>query len=175
VPATGAYMFPISQYEAGTSNTAGNGTLRLSPFVLTRSMSFDRIGIGVTGAGEAGSKFRLGVYADNGNAYPGALLLDAGQIAGDSATDQELTITLTLAAGVYWTGGAVQSAPSSQPTIRVHGSDWNPPILLPAVAVTSSVAVLGFQQLSVTGALPSTFTVTPAVSGTAPRPSFRVA
>jgi hypothetical protein len=175
-PAAGQYLLTSSPGQATTSNTLGNSTLRLAPWLVETALRIDRIGGDVATVGEAGSKIRLGIYGDNGGLYPGTLLLDAGQIAGDSATVQELTVSLTLAAGLYWIGGAVQSATTTQPTVRIQ-QNWTPPVATPlgASLPTAGQGAVGFQQTSVTGALPSTFTATVTVSGSAPRVLVRTA
>ena len=136
-------------------------------------MTIDRNGAEVNSAGEAGSKFRLGVYADDGTCFPGALLLDAGQIAGDSATVQGLTVSLSLSPGLYWVGGAVQTVTTTQPTMRIVGS-WatSVPLVLGTSAPSAGTFAVGFQQSSVTGALPSTFTT--AITGTTSLPRVHI-
>jgi hypothetical protein len=72
------------------------------------------VGIEITAAGEAGSHIRLGVYADDGSGYqPGALLTDAGQIDGTSATYQELSISVPVANQQIWTAVVVQDPVTS--------------------------------------------------------------
>jgi hypothetical protein len=174
--AAGRYFQTTSPATTGTSATAGVGTLRLSPWVVTQALSIDRIGAEVTVVGDAGSKVRLGIYADNGNLYPGTLVLDAGQIAGDSATVQELTVSQVLAAGVYWIGGAVQSVTTTQPTLRVNAT-WTPPVPTAGSTTTpaSNAAFTGYSQSSVTGALPSTFSTSLSATGTVVRVFVRTA
>lgn len=173
--AAGNYMFATSPSGGSTSNAHGNNVLRLMPWWVPRPLEIDRIGAEITAAGEAGSKMRLGIYADNGNAYPGALLLDAGQIAADSATVQELTCALTLSSGLYWIGGAVQGAPTTPPTVRIN-STWYPPvpIAVGGMPAANSTAV-GYSQTGVTGALPATFTSTIGTAGSAVRTFVRTA
>jgi hypothetical protein len=174
--AAGQYHYLTSTAAAGTSGSLGNGTLRLAPRVITRTTSWDRLGADIGTAGEAGSKLRLGVYADTGAGLPGALVLDAGQINGDSATVQELTVALTLAPGIWWFGAAVQSAPTTQPSVRT-ASNWSPPIpirtgsSLPVAAGT----VIGYSETGVTGALPANFNASPTSTGTVPRLLARAA
>lgn len=174
-PATGQYLFTASAGVAGTNGALGNATLRVVPWVITRPIAIDRIGAEVTTIGEAGSKFRIGVFADTGSNYPGAVLLDAGQIAGDSATVQDLTVSLGLAPGLYWVGGAVQSAPTTQPTMRVT-STWHPPVPIAAgsSAPSAGATMVGHSQSSVSGAL-GTFTATVANISAAPRIHVRLA
>ena len=178
VPASGQYFFPLSLQSQSTAVTLGNGTLRLAPWLVTRPLALSKIGTEVTVIGDVGSKLRLGIYADNGNAYPGSLVVDAGQIAGDSATAQELTISQTLAPGVYWIGGAVQAVTTTQPTVRVLNVDWDPALAIPmgtTLASVTNVTGAGFSQASVTGALPSTFTSTVTPTGNVPRLLMKVA
>jgi hypothetical protein len=168
-PPSGNYEYTSSPHSTSTSVTHGNGVLRLVPWMLWAPRSIVRMGADIATVGEAGSKLRLGVYADNGNCYPGALILDAGQINGDSATVQDLAAAFS-ASGLLWIGGAVQSAPTTQPTVRTTNT-WTPPVpLVVGTALPSANGTtVGYQQTGVTGALPSTFTSTVAGIGSAVR------
>lgn len=178
VAATGQYIFTSSPGATATSAALGNGNLRVIPWLVTRAMAIDRIAAEiVTGTtADAGAKYRLGIYADNGNAYPGALLLDAGQIAADVVAVAELTVALTLPAGLYWIGGAVQSVVTTQPTVRTV-SNWTPPVPIgPGTsAPAAGTGAFGYTNTGVTAALPATFTATVAGSGNAPRCHVRAA
>jgi hypothetical protein len=88
---TGNYYLVTGQRDTG-SGLNNSGQLRLSPWVLSNPVTISRIGAEVTLSGDAGSKVRIGVYADDGNGYPGSLLLDAGTINGDSVTVQQITV-----------------------------------------------------------------------------------
>lgn len=169
---SGMYYLTTPHTATSTSATLGNGTGRFSPWTVRRTMQFTRIGSEITSAGEAGSVLRLGIYADNGTGYPGALVLDAGTIAGDSATVQEITISQILTPGLYWVGGVVQAAPSTQPTVRTIAMDLTGLVPLtagtiPAANHPAGVAFVGF---SMTGALPATWpTASPNISAVAAR------
>lgn len=125
------------------------------PFIVTNDCVLDRLGLEITIAGTAGSKSRIGIYADNGNNSPGSLLLDAGLISNDSATLQLITVNQALPAGLYWLAFVMNSAAS--PTFR-------------AIPLASSVSILGMPTTGGTnantliapsfayGVLPSTFT-----------------
>ena len=177
VPAAGQYFFALSQSSTSTSNTMGNGTLRLGPVIIESPLRIDRIGAELTVAGEAGSVLRLAVFADNGNAYPGSLILDAGTIDGTSATTQVITIsTLSLAPGLYWMGGAVQSAATTQPTVRTASNPTIPfGVPLGSSLPGAATAGMGFSQASVTGAIGASFTATVTGTGTVPRMLLRAA
>lgn len=170
-PVAGQYFYTASPSGVSTSATLSNGVLRLYPVLIETTISIDRLGADVSVIGDSGSKVRLGIYADTGAAYPGALVLDAGQIAGDSATVQALTISTTvLTPGLYWFGGAVQAVTSVQPTVRIL-SGYTPPVPLGLGTSLPSGggSSVGFSQSSVTGALPGTFTATVSAAGSAPR------
>lgn len=176
VPAAGQYLFPVSPFASGTSAALNNGNLKLAPWLLPRTLKLDRMGSDVATIGDAGSLFRIGLYADNGNAYPGALILDAGTILGDSATVQDITVALTLAPGLYWIGGAVQAVTVTQPTMRT-ASNWTPPVPMGTGTSlpTAGQNAAGYNQTAVTGALPANFTATPVSSGNVARVHVRAA
>lgn len=171
----GYYFFPYSPSSTNTSSGLGNGTLRLGQIHLPRPVTIDRIGAEITVVGDVGSKLRLVVYNNHASyMWPGDLLLDAGQIAGDSATTQELTVSLALAAGTYWLGGAVQSAATTQPTVRV-GTGATPfmPASTTPTLPTSNWLASGFSTTGVPGAAPSSFPSTATSVSTVPRVFMR--
>ncbi len=167
---SGYYLFTAGAHLVTTNASLGTGTLRVLPWMVTKTISITRIGAEISTIGDVGSKLRLGIYSDNGSCYPGSLLIDAGQIAGDSATIQELTVSQSLTAGLYWVGGVVQSVTTTQPTVRVP-SNWFPPITLPMQTTipTANTTTIGYSMTGVTGALPGTFSATPATAGSVPR------
>lgn len=170
---TGASRYHTNSSQAlSTSNGNGNGTLRVSRFDFDRAVTLDRIACEVTAAGEAGSLMRLGIYADS-NGVPGSLVLDAGTVAGDgTAGIREATANLSLAAGSYWIGGAVQAAPTTQPTLRICAGVL--PTTQNGTLTTLSQTWGGYSQTGVSGALPATFSATPALAVTVPRVAVRV-
>ena len=72
------------------------------PLLVARPMTIDRLACKVQVAGAAGKKARIGIYRDGTNCYPGALLLDAGEIAVDSTGVKAVTINQALTRGLYW-------------------------------------------------------------------------
>ena len=171
-PRTGSYWLLGNQLT--TLAGAGIGTLRLYQILVPSAISINRIGAEVTAAGEAGSKVRLVIYADDGAGSPGALLLDAGTIAGDSATVQELTVNQALSPGLYWVGAVIQDVAATQPTMRAISA---PPLPLQAwtaaIPAANQVAV-GVSKTGVTGAAPSAL-ASLGGSGSAVRIFFKVA
>lgn len=175
VPKAGQYAITAAPFNTGAAQT-GTGNLRLFPWLVDGPLSLDRVGAEVTVAGDAGSKFRLGIYADNGYGYPGALVVDAGTINGDSVTVQEIPISLALAPGVYWIGGVTQVVTTTQPTIRTVNAYAAPVMLgtgttLPAAGQGGC----GYVQSGISGALPTSFSTAVSISGSAPRTLIRAA
>ena len=169
---SGMYYLTTPHTATSTNGAMGNGTGRFSPWTVRRTMQFVRIGAEVTAAGEAGSVVRLGIYADDGTGYPGALVLDAGTIAGDSATVQEITIAQVLTPGLYWIGGVVQNAPATRPSLRCISMDLTGlvPLTVGTKPIVNHPAGVGFVGFGMTGALPAVWpTVTPNISAVAAR------
>lgn len=171
---SGRYYFCPNTTSVATSSGQGVGSLRAVPFFVPNPVTLSKIGAEVTSAGDAGSKYRLGIYADDGNGRPGRLIVDAGQINGDSETVQELTISVQIGPGWYWAAGVIQAVVTTQPTMRVSqnasfavllGSDS-----IPAANRTYS----GFLRTGITGALDTLFSAD-GISVTVPRIFVKVA
>lgn len=175
-PAAGRYFLPISQ-GSGSTGTLTNNWLRVLPWIVRGTITIDRMVGDIATAGEVGSKFRMGIYADDGGSRPGALVVDAGQIAADSATVQELAIApVTLQPGVYWLGGAVQLAPTTQPSVRVvNGATPDVPMILGTALPAAGASGTAYAATGVTDVLPVTFPVNPAAVSTGPRLFLRAA
>lgn len=162
---SGAYV--TGQLSTSTSATLGNASMRLVPFIVAQACTVTAIGTEFTLAGDAGSSFRMVLYADDGTAYPASLLLDGGSIstgtgnAGTVATGgtpgvyMNTGITpVTLQPGMYWSGGAIQGVTVTQPTMRT--ALWFPFVAAPNVMPAVASANVGYLQPSVTGTPPST-------------------
>lgn len=144
--------------EGARSTVAlADGTASAVCFWVSSSQTFDRIGCEVTTVGAAACVVRLGIYADNGSGIPGARVLDAGTVAGDSLGAKEITISQVLPAGLYWLVTANQGG---APTVRSAANN----LLGGAGVSTLGVATgasprTGYTATGVSGALPSTFTM----------------
>lgn len=174
--ASGTYLFPI--IPTNTAATA-NDTLRLTAWYCPQPLTITRIGAEISSAGVAGSKLRIGIYSDSGAGVPGNLLLDAGQINGDSATVQEITLGASqiIPRGWVWLGGAIQSAPTSPPQWRtvsipqmVGGMLLGRGTSIPSSGSSGSV----YSYSGISGALPSTLS-SPSTGSDAPRLFFKLA
>lgn len=169
---SGAYYQTALAPSVTTVATLGNGVLRVAPFIVRKAITITRIGACVTAAGDAGCVLRLGIYADNGNGYPGALILDAGTIPGDAIAVTEVTISTALPAGTYWVGAVPQGVTTTQPTVRGFAAASN--VYAPTVPLTggatptaATAPALGYSGSGITGALPTTFPASVLPTGSA--------
>jgi len=139
------------------------------PVIFSEKITLDRIGAEITSIGDAASLVRLGIYADNGNVYPGSLVLDAGTIAGDSATAQAITINQTLESGLYWFVYVHNSVANI--TFRVSGAVYGVLGFASTIGATPGSVIIDSAAYST---LPSTFTtgITPSSQAT-PLITFR--
>lgn len=178
---TGNYYFCSSAQTTSTGSNLGNGNARVSAWMVVTSVTIIRLFAEFTAAGEANSVFRIGIWNDDGTNRPGTLALDAGTIstgsgnAGTVATGgtpgvYEITVSKALSPGLYWVGGAVQAAPSSQPTIRTTTTTWfASPLGTSLPSANQQSQVLQFAQ---SGAFTTASSITPAGGG--PRIGFKV-
>lgn len=74
------------------------------PYAVTKTHSYDRIGVNVTAGYGPAKKMRLGVYANAAGdyAYPGDLIVDGGELTVNSSADFISNISITLDPGLYW-------------------------------------------------------------------------
>lgn len=171
----GRYYLPISPGAAGAA-TLGNNTCRAVPALIGQATPIVRLGAEITAAGQAGSVLRLGVYADDGTGYPGALIVDAGTIPGDAVAVAELTVAATLPAGLVWFAAVVQNAPTTQPTVRTASNPALPiPVPIGPTLPGPSVTAVGYATAGLSGALPATFPAGGSNAGTVARPLVRTA
>lgn len=170
---SGKYYVPGFSNFATLSMTVNR--LYATPFWVPRRTAIDRIGLGVSGAGGAGSIIRLGVYQDiqdGVGGYPGDLIFEAGStVDGTSATAQEITVSQTLPAGIVWLAAVAQVGTS--PTVRALTG--NQGFLIPSGALPNNTNQTGVASSGVSGALPSTFGAQFDTGDGSPRVSFRVA
>lgn len=172
----GQYFLPLSPSSTTTSNAIGNSVMRVAPWLVTKTVTVDRLSVDVSAAGEAGSKVRPVIYADNGNSFPGTLVVDGGQLAGDAIGTPEATIAATtLLPGLYWLGAAVQAATTSQPTVRCLGNHSVQGLIGQGTSVPAANGqVLGYAG-TCTAAAPATFPGGSTGASTAPRLTLRAA
>ncbi len=95
-----------------TDDTTSLTTDKLYAYHLTiaRALTIDRLGLYVSVA--AAGNARLGIYNDNGNVYPGSLLLDAGAVDISTTGIKEAIINQALTKGLYWLAIICSVAPT---------------------------------------------------------------
>jgi hypothetical protein len=149
----GWYNQGITKTTLTTRTNVVKDFIHAIPFIVPVSVTVDRIGIEVTGAGTAASVIRLGIYSDNGN-KPGSLLLDAGTVTADSAAVKTITISQALTPGLYWLSYIHNSV--SNLTLRTVPASATPNITGQASTLTDTYRnMLAVSQAY--GALPGTF------------------
>lgn len=96
-----------SWYTSPKAGTALAGTALVAnriyamPFICPKAITIDQVGVYVSTLSTTTA--RLGIYSDNGNCYPGNLLLDAGTIDVTATGAKKIAINQTLAANtLYW-------------------------------------------------------------------------
>lgn len=107
----------------------------------------------------AGSSANIGIYADNGNCYPGALLFDTGSIntaSGLGTKSTTLGTPLAVTPGLYW---LVFLCSGTAPAVKSFDQKSLLPILGGGSSINaSSPQGVGWTVAQTAGALPSTFT-----------------
>ena len=103
------YVLPLAHGSAKIQITADR--LYGGLFVISRTMTFDRIAIQVTTLA-AGKSIRLGIYNVGTNLYPGTLVLDAGVVSAAATGVKTITISQQLARGIYFTAFISDGTPT---------------------------------------------------------------
>lgn len=151
-----------SSPNTGTALTTGAGTvnvLRAIPFIVSKVMTVDQMEINVTTVGAGGTgNARVGIYADNGNNYPGVLVVDAGAAVTTSTGVKAFTtgMPVVLDPGLYWLAYVHDNA-TTAPTMRAFAVAS----LLPVLGYASTLptnAQFGWSVAFTYAALPNPFT-----------------
>lgn len=153
---------------ATATQTVVAATMYALPLIVAKTLTIDSVAIQVVASG-AGSAAEVGIYYDNGNMYPGALLQDFGSQAttGTGVKTYSTGLPLTVQPGLYWLAFVCSA---TAPTI----SGYPVGVLLPLLGTTSVLTAaqgVGWSVAQAYGALPSTFTAGGAVITAAPLPS----
>lgn len=136
-------------------------SLRVYRLRVSKTTTFDRAALYIPGSG-AGSTVRLGIYADDGNNYPGSLVAELGSGDSTSAGTVSLTINQALLAGTYWAGAVSQGG--TAPTVNANTGAAEG--IVASSATEAAQSLCGYEMTGVTAALPGTFTVTAPVQNT---------
>lgn len=139
------WLLPGWMFAAETTGKSpAADVIEFVPFLLQRSITIDRMGIGVTTLA-AGEVARIGIYTatlGSDGLAPGTLILDAGTVSVASTGDKEATVSKTLGPGWYFTARVDEST-----TPRYNGIDDAQAVSLPvtgdenAFAPTQNVAL----------------------------------
>lgn len=107
--ATG-YLLPFATAAGNVTSISVNYGV-VAPLLVPRDTTMDRIGLYIN-VGAATSLWRIGIYADNGSQYPGALVYDGGTVDSAAAGYKEVTIgsPVALSTGLYWAAAKCEVA-----------------------------------------------------------------
>lgn len=148
------------------SDTTGVNTLRAHAMPIFLRRKVDIIQAEVTTLVNP-SNIRLGIYRDNGNCYPGDLVVDSGALSGAALGVISAAIDVELVPGIYW----LACLADANPQLR----SWNianVPSLLGLIATQGGTPRQQFYTVAQTyGALPDPFpagaTINASSAGTA--------
>ncbi|MBA7484010.1 hypothetical protein ES707_19529 [subsurface metagenome] len=96
----GKWFTPAPAVATADTTSLNADKLYVYPLAIARALTIDRLGLWVFGT--AVGNARLGIYNDNGNVYPGSLLLDAGAVDTNGQGIKEIIINQALTKGLYW-------------------------------------------------------------------------
>jgi hypothetical protein len=175
---SGKYYSVPCNASSTRSDFGAAGKMQSMAFMCVARNTFDRIAVCVTVG--AASTWRLGIYADNGHGYPGALVLDAGTLSTNTTSEINITISQALAPGLYHLAVLCDSF-TAAPTYRAlrdndsHISLWGMPVM--GAYTTNGVWGGGGWDVSgvTTGAMPNPFTAGASVAVLMPRLWLRAA
>ena len=159
--------------STSTTSPAAN-TLWAIPFPVGKVTKFDTITFNVTTA-DAGDNARAGIYYDNGNMYPGALIFDTGSISTGSTGAKDTTITSSLQIfqpGLYWLAWET-SAPAVQIRI-ITGATAVQALLGYANTMIADNQYYGYSVAHTYGTLPNPYTGGATKLNTAPSVSVPI-
>ena len=98
----GGYGIPNNATSQSTTKQLGANQIYYMPFVVFNAITVTEISAWVINAATAGAKNRLSIYKANQDGTPGALVLDAGEIAVSSTGIKKITgLSQTLTSGLY--------------------------------------------------------------------------
>ncbi len=162
-----AGMSPLIQALLTSTTSPAANTLWALPLVVGKTTKFDTISFHITSVSTLGSS-RAGIYKDNGNMYPGALIFDTGAIDTTTATLKDTTITAGLQVfqpGLYWLAYEQDTATGQMRILANVGSTW----AAMGKDIMGNLTATYMYAISHTfGALPDPFTAAQSPVGTVP-------
>jgi hypothetical protein len=159
------------QDGGGGTRTMTFNLLWLWPFDLTVPVTISALACNVTSAGTAGSTIRLGIYSSDGASGVGALLLDAGTVAGDSTGVKTAAINQAASPDRLWFGAVWQGTNSTAPVLQAYTHaapyvGWS--------AFQQFPSILAYTYAAISGALPATVSSPSVENSNAPAVQFQV-
>jgi hypothetical protein len=151
VPMVSGYYYR----PAGSNSSVSPAEDRVGflPLFVPTTTTFDRMAIRTGGTFSGSGVVRLGIYSDS-NGVPGSLVLDAGTVATSAAsTTYEITISQTVAPGLYWLAFCSQTNAATNNYVSFLGG-YNQ--FATGTAGNGTSAQAGWYEDAITGALPST-------------------
>lgn len=136
-------------------------TLRASPWIVPHTITIDKIQAEIsTAASPTSTTCRIGIYTDNGNAYPDALV--AGSDVGTFTTTATVKTNtfgspITLHEGLHWLSYTCGTAGTTQPTWRALTAGSIPPVLGVTSVMGTNNGGNGYTVAFTFAALPQTF------------------
>lgn len=154
IPAIGQMFQPYG--EGNNASVAATLNLALAGvFIPRKAMTVDQVQLEVTAAGAAGAVVRIGLYADNGGAKPGARIVDNGTVITTGIGVQTLAVNWVLAAlDPVWIVCVSQVAVCS---LRVCPLTMTPELHMGRTAGVPGDDFIGLTMAAVAGALPTPF------------------
>lgn len=158
------------------------GTQYAYPVYIPNAVTVASLNLSVT-TGQTGGAGHIGIYADNGAGYPGALVVDSGALAATSTAVSTYTPaagSLVLPAGLYWFS-SIFTASGTFPSViagtAIYGQGLNSSLGSDTAAhalATSGQAVTGISVAATYGALAATFPAGATLALNASTPAFAI-
>lgn len=155
-------------------SVASNKTLNdevafAAPFDVAKARTLTKIGVSITVAGAgAGPVVRLGIYADDGSNYPGALILDAGTVSAAAVAYVEATINQSVGPGRVWLVAVPQGCATTSPQVWATLGDLVGAHAAGATLAANNIGCVASSS-TIPGALPTPFPAGGGGNATAPR------
>lgn len=114
---TGVYLpSPLFTAYEGIDLALVTDRLYAIPYPIVKQRTADAIGLYVM-AEVALSHIAVGIYADTGSCYPGALVVDGGALDSSSQGNKAAVIDETLTKGLYWLAFISDDTPTIRATL----------------------------------------------------------
>jgi len=166
------YWYESKNGATITTSTFTQNRVYCFPLFIQESVTIDRLGVECTTL-SASTTWRIGLYNSDSNGLPTTVLLDAGTVDTSTTGLKSITVSQTLAAGLYFIAGVWQGGTVS-PTMRTYQvtlGNWSP---VASNAQQTTNYATEYHVDGITGSLGTISTVTVGAAGVA-RTQFRIA